>query len=481
MAVRQSHAEEVPGTGVAEASATLWDVLVVGAGNAALSAALTARRHGASVLVLESAGLHLRGGNSRHVRNIRYAHPAATDFVNGPYDVDEYLDDVMRVTEGHTDLELARVMVERSQDAVDWMMEQGVKFQPPLTGTLALGRTNAFFLGGGRALMNSYFKAAKQLGIRVLYDTEVEDVDIDGLRFGAVLIRHGGRDYRVAARSVVLASGGFESNLEWLRDAWGDAAENFLVRGTPMNTGKVLRAVLDRGAESIAEPDQCHAVAVDGRSPQFDGGIATRVDCVIFSIVVNKNAERFYDEGEDIWPRRYAIWGRLIADQPEQVAYAIIDSQAMGLFMPPVFPPYVADNLAGLAEKLGIDATGLERTVSTFNAAVQPGNFDPAVPDGCATRGLSPPKSNWARPIVKPPFYGYPVKTGITFTYLGVKTDTTARVVMRGGAPTENVWAAGEIMAGNILGRGYAAGVGMAIGTVFGRIAGEEAAAYARS
>jgi tricarballylate dehydrogenase len=458
-----------------------YDVLVRGAGNAAMAAALTARRAGASVLMVESANKDLRGGNSRHVRNIRYTHKAATDYVTGGYEAAEYMTDLMRVTDGNTNEELSRFMIEASETAVDWMIEQGVTFQPPLSGTLGLARTNAFFLGGGKAMMNAYFRTCEKIGVAVVYEAEVEELEIEDGRFNAAFVRHGGELHRVEARTVVLSSGGFESNIEWLKEGWGEAAENFLIRGTPMNTGKVLRAMLNNDAKQIGAVDQCHAVAIDGRAPKFDGGISTRVDCVVFSVVVNKNAERFYDEGEDVWPRRYAIWGRLVAKQPDQIAYSIIDSKSRGLFMPPVFPPIKADTIAGLAEQLELDGTKLEKTISEFNDAVQPGDFVHTELDGCHTEGLEPKKSNWARKIDTPPFYAFPVKTGITFTYLGVEVNKQAQVLMNDGKPAANIWAAGEIMAGNVLGQGYAAGTGMAIGTVFGRIAGEEAARHARN
>jgi tricarballylate dehydrogenase len=200
------------------------------------------------------------------------------------------------------------------------------------------------------------------------------------------------------------------------------------------------------------------------------------VDCVSLGIMVNREGRRFYDEGEDFWPKRYAIWGRLVALQPGQIGYSIIDSKAMGRFMPSVFPPVRADTLAGLAQALDLPAGRLEATVAQFNAAVRPGTFDHAILDDCRTEGLAPEKTHWAVRIDKPPFYGYPLRPGLTFTYLGVKVDDHARVHMTDGSGLANLFAAGEIMAGNILGKGYLAGFGMTIGTVFGRIAGREAA-----
>jgi tricarballylate dehydrogenase len=196
--------------------------------------------------------------------------------------------------------------------------------------------------------------------------------------------------------------------------------------------------------------------------------------------VVNKEARRFYDEGEDFWPKRYAIWGRLVAAQPDQIGYSIIDAKSMGQFMPPLYPPVKAGSLHELAGALGLDAAAFEKTVAGFNAAVRPGTFDHTVFDDCRTEGLDPPKTHWARRIDTPPYYAYPLRPGITFTYLGVAIDEKSRMLMQNGRPADNVFAAGEIMAGNILGKGYLAGIGMAIGTTFGRIAGEEAARRAR-
>lgn len=207
----------------------------------------------------------------------------------------------------------------------------------------------------------------------------------------------------------------------------------------------------------------------------------TRLDCVVFGIVVNRDGARFYDEGEDFWPKRYAIWGRLIAAQPDQIGYIVFDAKAKGLFMPSVYPAIESDTLAGLAAKLDLDPAALEATVAGFNAAVRPGSFDPSVLDDCRTEGLTPPKSHWARALDRAPYFAYPVRPGITFTYLATRIDEKARMIMRDGRPAANMFAAGEIMAGNVLGKGYLAGIGMTIGSVFGRIAGQEAASNARN
>ncbi len=456
-----------------------YDIVVIGGGNAALCAAMTAAETGAHVLVLETAPKSYRGGNSRHTRNFRCMHSGPLGPLSDSYGEEEYFADLMKVTAGKTDENLARIAIRSSEECLPWMESHGVRFQPPLSGTLSLARTNAFFMGGGKALVNAFYRTATDLGVDIRYDAGVTHLGFDGDRVDCVHFNYEGKEHRVTPKAVVVASGGFQADIDWLVRAWGPPAQNFLIRGTPYNRGVVLADLLEQGVQSVGDPTQCHAVAIDGRAPKFDGGIVTRLDCVPFSIVVNKHAERFYDEGEDVWPKRYAIWGRLVANQPDQVGYAIIDANALELFMPSVYPPIKADSLEDLAEALGLPGDALLRTVGEFNAACGDTNaFHPTQPDGVATSGITPPKTNWARPICDPPFYGYSLRPGVTFTYLGLKVNDSAQCSNEGG-PIRNLWAAGETMAGSILGQGYLAGFGMTIGTVFGRIAGREAAAYA--
>jgi tricarballylate dehydrogenase len=457
------------------------DLLVCGGGNAALCAAISAAERGLSVAICEAAPQGMRGGNSRHTRNMRVAHDAPTAVLVESYPVEEYFDDLMRVTAGKTNERLARIAIAESDHVSRWIGQRGVRFQKALGGTLSLERTNAFFLGGGRALLNALYRTAEALGVRVHYDTEVTGLELEDGFFKGARLRHRGFAARIGARGVVVASGGFQANLGWLEEAWGPAARNFTVRGTEYAQGTLLRQMLDEGMQAVAEADQCHAIALDARAPKFDAGIVSRVDSVPFSIMVNRAAERFYDEGEDFWPKRYAIWGRLIAKQPEQIAYSILDAKALPLFMPALFPGVQSETIEGLAAALGLDPGRLARTVADYNAACVGGRFDPAVHDGCATRGLSPEKTNWARPIDQPPYYAWPMRPGITFTYLGVGVGEDARVRKADGRPTANIWAAGEVMAGNVLGQGYLAGTGMTIGAVFGRRAGESAASALRN
>ena len=464
----------VPGKGE-----PIADVIVVGGGNAALCAAIRAAEGGASVALLERAPKPYRGGNSRHVRNFRCAHNGPLGVLSDAYAIDEFYDDLLRVTKGNTDEAMAKLVMAQSSECYEWMLEQGVLFQPSLSGTLSLSRTNAFFLGGGKALVNAYYRRCEELGVNIFYNaTALEFLIEDGCADG-VLVDFDGEQRYVSGKAIVIASGGFESNKEWLVDAWGEAAKNFLIRGTPYNRGEVLKCMLNAGADSIGDPTQCHAVAIDGRAPEYDGGIVTRLDCVPFSVVLNADGQRFYDEGEDVWPKRYAIWGRLVAAQPGQVGYSIIDSKSSQLFMPSVFPAIHANSLEALFEQMGLPVEQSVATVNAFNAACTTGEFHATELDGLATEGITPAKTNWARPIDTPPFYGYALRPGVTFTYLGINVDESACVSFD-GAPAKNIWAAGEIVAGNILGEGYLAGFGMTIGTVFGRIAGEQASQYAK-
>ena len=457
-------------------SEPVWDVIVIGGGNSGVCAAIAAAERDCSVLVIEAAPADMRGGNTRHTRNLRAMHDAPTDVLTDRYSFEEYWDDLMRVTKGVTNNDLAELTLRGSAALTAWLSARGVRFQAALSGTLNLGRTNAFFLGGGRAMLNALCRHAETVGVQFSYDAEVDDVQLtDGFCEG-IVVNWNDRRLTLSCKQLVTAAGGFEANLDWLAEGWGDAAKNFLVRGTPYNKGKILRSLLDHGAKPVGALDQCHAVAIDARAPKYDGGIASRLDAVPFAVVLNKDADRFYDEGEDFWPKRYAIWGRLVAGQPDQIAYAIIDSQGVNRFMPSVFTPIVDDTIEGLAEQLGLPPDATRSTIDAYNAACPAGQIDQSILDGKSTKGLTPEKTNWSAPISTPPFYGYPLRPGITFTYMGVAVNERAQILMADGRPFANMFAAGEIMAGNILGQGYLAGIGMTIGGVFGRIAGEEAA-----
>jgi len=460
----------------------VYDVIVLGGGNAAICAAMAARHIVPCVLVLERAPEHMRGGNTRHTRNVRCAHASADQFFSAPYSEEELLEDLTGVTGGPANLDLAKFAIHQSSKLPQWMTEHGASWQQPLAGTLSLGRTNRWFLGGGKALLNAYYRTAHSMGIGVRYDAFVEDLVIENGRFEGVKLQTNGAQEIIRAKAVVVATGGYEANIEWLKRYWGDAADNFVIRGTPYNDGVMLAALLKHGAKPMGDPKGFHAIAVDARAPKFDGGIVTRLDAIPFGVVVNKLGRRFYDEGEAIWPKRYAIWGGLIAAQPDQVAFAVVDSKTIGRFLPPMFKPYQADSLAALALIMKVDPRAFGDTIDEYNRATS-GKIEQRLetPDGNGTQGISPPKTNWAIPVDRPPFYALPLRPGITFTYMGVAVDETGRVLDQSGRPFPNVYAAGEIMSGNILTKGYLAGFGMTIGSVFGELAGRMAGGNARA
>lgn len=452
------------------------DLVVIGGGNAGLTAAISARHLGRRVLLLERSPIGFRGGNTRHASNIRCMHRTAGIYNTGRYSYDDFWRDLCTVEAGPSNEKLAALTVSESESIPKWMSDHGVLWQPLTSGGRRLGRTNRLLLGGGKALVNAYHSALANMGVTVLYDAFVDDLVIEGDACTAVMVNVAGRRYEAKARAVVCASGGFEANLEWLHEHWGDAVENYSIRGTEYNDGTTLKNLYAHGAAPAGQAKSFHAVPVDARSPRFDGGIATRIDSIPFGILVNRMGQRFCDEG-DALPRRYAPWGQKLAAQAGQIAYSIWDAKVNSLFRPPMYRPIEATSISELARMLGLDERALHDTVARYNAAItDAATFDATRRDGLCTDGLNPPKSNWAQRINEPPFRAVAMRPGITFTHLGVAVTTQARVVRTDGSVLANIFAAGEIMTGNILPTGYLAGLGLTIGSIWGRIAGKAAA-----
>jgi tricarballylate dehydrogenase len=458
-------------------AAAISDVLVVGGGCAALCAAIAARRRGVTVRLVEQAPLALRGGNARHARNFRLMHDQRTWYVPDVYGEDAFFKDLVRVTGGATDEQLAHLLIRGSAEIAPWLVDNGVRLQDPSSGAMPYSRRTAFFLGGGKAMINALYTTATKLGVSVGYDSEVVALAFDDAGNCTADIRHDRRIERAVAKTIVVCSGGHQANLGWLRESFGPAADHFMIRGTPYDTGSVLRLLLDAGAKPVGDPARAHMVAVDARGPKFDGGIVTRITAIPHGIVVDHDGKRFHDEGEDARKTHFARWGARIAERPDQIAYLILDARGFGRASPTALAPIRAGTIAALAGALHLEPAALEATVREFNTATIAANDVPL--NERSTTGLTPPKSRGAVALTEPPFAAYPLRPGITFTHFGVTVDKSMRVVKIDGTHLPNVFAAGMVMAANVLGGGYLAGLGVALSAVFGRLAGEEAARQA--
>lgn len=490
-----------------------WDVIVVGAGNAALCAAISARESGASVLVIEKANVDERGGNSLFTAGgFRFVHSGVEDLqkdvlvdlskaevdqiVIPPLAKETYLDDLRRVTEGQTDDALADLLVGRSRETVVWMRENGVRFIP-MFGRQSYkvegkhhfyGGVNIEAVGGGWGLVDSLIKRAERVGVEIRYSTALRELLQD--RSGAISgVRVKGPDgYEdLAARSVVLACGGFEANPEMRVRYYGAGWESCRVRGSRHNTGDGIQAALDIGAQAFGGWSTCHAVAWDISAPPFGDRVVLdnfQKHSYPIGIVVNLRGERFVDEGADYRNHTYAKYGREIMKQPKRTAIQIFDAKTIDMVRDEYRIKQVtkatANTLEELAEALEIDVKGLTQTVSEFNAACQPGKYNPSILDGVGTKGIEPPKSNWALPIDKPPYTGFVVTCGITFTFGGLRISEQAEVQDTTDRAIPGLFAAGELV-GGIFYENYLGGAGLMAGAVFGRIAGASAARFAKA
>ena len=488
------------------------DVVIVGGGNAALCAALAAREHGVSVLVLERAPEEEAGGNSRFtagamrcvydgVEDLKALMPdlteqeiAQTDF--GTYTEDQFFDDMYRVTEYRTDPELTEVLVRKSRETLRWMRAKGVRFAP-IWGRQAFKVDGKFKFwggltieshGGGPGLVTALATAAQKNGITLHYDARAIALITDDDGVQGIRVRHGGRTGTVTTKNVVLAAGGFQANAEWRTRYMGPGWELAKVRGTRFNTGDGIRMALEANAMPTGNWSGGHAVAWDRNAPEFGDlsvGDNFQKHNYPFSIMINANGERFVDEGADFRNYTYAKYGRVILMQPGQFCWQIFDKKVLHLLRDEYRIKRItkasANTLEELVEKLeGVNAGKALQTIKEFNAAVKRDvPFNPNIKDGRCTEGLAIGKSNWAVTIEEPPFEAYAVTCGLTFTFGGVKIDTAARVIDTDGHPIPGLYAAGE-MVGGIFYFNYPGGTGLPNGAVFGRIAGTTAGERAR-
>ncbi|MBM3943624.1 MAG: FAD-binding dehydrogenase [SAR202 cluster bacterium] len=485
-----------------------YDVIVVGAGNAALSAAISAKEVCDSVLVIEKAPEYFRGGNTYFTGGlIRFAFNGIDDIKSvipdmsaseeasvevGSYTENQFYDDMMRVTHGMSDPELAQILVGQSLPTMQWLRSKGVRF------VLAFGR-QAFkdgdkfrFWGGaiieavgaGKGLSDQQFEVAQRAGVEVRYSTQAVDLIRDdmGRVCGLRVLGPGGYS-DIPARSVVLACGGFEANAEMRCRYLGQGWELVKVRGIPYNTGDGIRMALGAGAQSYGHWSSCHAVAWDLNAPPFGDRTVTELfqkHSYPFGLIVNLNGERFVDEGADFRNYTYVTYGRALLTQPQGTAFQIFDEKVKHLLREEYWIPQAtmaqANSIQELAQKLDINPEGLSRTIREYNAAVRRDiAYNPTIKDGRCTQGLKVNKTNWAQLVDTPPYYGWAVTTGISFTFGGVKINNRGQIVTNSQEPIPGLYAAGE-MVGGLFYYNYPGGSGLSAGMVFGRLSGTSAA-----
>ena len=486
---------------------TDYDVIVVGAGNAALCAALAAEETGAKVAVLERAPKEESGGNSRFTAGaMRFAHNGlqdlktlvelseaeveTTDF--GTYTTDDFFDDMYQVTQFRTDPDLVELLVTQSLETMQWMRSKGVRFVPSY-GRQAFKVEGKFKFwgglcldtwGGGPGLVEAEIKAAQNRGVEILYQTRAIALLYDDEKVFGIKVKSQGKTRELLAKAVVLAAGGFESNAEWRTRYLGPGWELAKVRGMRFNTGDGIRMALEIGAMSWGNWSGCHAVGWERNAPEFGDltvGDQFQKHSYPLGIIVNAEGKRFVDEGADFRNYTYAKYGAEVLKQPGQFAWQVFDSKVLAMLRDEYRIRQVtkttADTLEELAAKMeDVDAEGFLATVQAFNAAVKTDvPFDPNVKDGRRTEGIDPPKSNWANPLVDPPFEAYAITCGITFTFGGLKIDTGGEVLDTDAQQIPGLYAAGELV-GGLFYFNYPGGTGLMSGAVFGRIAGRSAA-----
>ena len=482
-------------------------MVVVGGGNAALCAALSARESGARTLVVEKAPETWRGGNGFFTAGgFRFAFKSfdelrsivgdlsdeeAASMDVDPYTEDAYYDDLMRVTEDLADPDMALTLVRESQPTVRWMRERGVRWIP-MFGRQAykVGGRFRFWgglvleaVGGGPGLIEMEYASAAKAGIEVRFETKaLRLVTDDRGRVTGVVVRTPVGTETLEAHAVVLAAGGFEANPEMRTRYLGPNWDLARVRGPPYHTGDGIRMALEIGAQPWGHWSGCHSVQWDYNAPWHGDrkvGDNFQKHSYPLGIIVNIHGRRFVDEGADFRNYTYVKYGRAVIEQPRRAAFQIFDQKVVGMLREEYRIREVTKaedmTLEGLARKLEIDVAGFVDTVTAFNAAVQPGTFNPAVKDGKGTRGITPPKSNWAQPLDTPPYVGYAVTTGITFTFGGLRINADAQVIDLEQRPIPGLFATGELV-GGLFYQNYPGGAGLMAGSVFGRIAGRSAA-----
>jgi tricarballylate dehydrogenase len=483
------------------------DVIVVGGGNAGLTAALASSDRGCSVILLERAPREQAGGNSYYTAGAtRIVHEGLQDLLDlvepderhartevPPYTQQDYLDDLAKVTEGRSDPEMGRILAEDAADVLRWLrkehdvryrlMYERQAYERPDGSYLFWGGLHVGNVDGGEGLIRDEVRAAERAGVDLRYEHHVVDLVTEGDAVAGVVVETPDGEQTLRSRSVVLASGGFEANAELRERELGPGWQHAKVRGTPYNTGELILKAIELGAARGGDWSSCHSVQWDAWTEENESNreLTNRLtrQSYILGIIVNKEGERFVDEGADFRNYTYAKYGADVLAQPDSIAFQVFDASLRPMlrseeYEMPGVGEAIADTLEELAEQLGVDVDGFVRTVEEFNASIDLDvEFDPNVKDGRAAR-VEPPKSNWANPIETAPFYAYPVTCGVTFTFGGLKGDDHGRVLREDGEPIPGLFVCGEALGGLFSGN-YPGGSGLAAGGVFGRRAGSVA------
>jgi tricarballylate dehydrogenase len=485
-----------------------YDVIVAGTGNAALSAAISAREEGLHVLVVEKGPKHKRGGNSfftdgairfayNNLDDLRKVIPEITDEeaenIEMPlYEVSDYHQDLMRVTEGKSDPQLAEKLTGDSFETIQWMHKQGVKFE--LNENQYFERDGKkVFWGGlpvkthrkGIGLVEALFKKLEELEVEIKYETRAVGVKQEDGAITALEVETKDGRATIPTKAVILANGGFEASEEKRVEHIGEEWKNAIVRGSEYNTGDGIEIALEAGGKKFGQWDGCHAHTTDYNAPRVGDyskpGDIYKKSSYPLGLIVNINGERFVDEGADFRNYTYAKYGKETLKQPEQKAFQLYDNQVQSLLRKEYeleeATVIKADTLEELADKMGVDHSKFLETIETYNKAVQDGDYDPSVKDGKGTVGITPPKTNWALKFDQAPFYAYPVTCGITFTFGAVRVNDRAEVLTEEEQPIPGLFAAGE-MVGGLFYHNYPGGSGLMSGSIFGKQAGKTATAY---
>jgi tricarballylate dehydrogenase len=486
-----------------------YDVVVVGAGNAALCAALSAQEEGCKVLVLEKGTINKRGGNSffsdgsirfaySNLNDIREVVTSITDeeanlIKMPPYHEIDYICDLMRVTSGKSDPSLAKQLVAQSYETIKWIKDQGVQFTLNYENQSFKQDGNYLFWGGspvrvegkGVGLMEKLFSRIEEVGIEIWYNTRALELVNENEKIAGIIVKQEGKKIRINTSSVILACGSFEANekmrQQYMGAEWGKA----IVRGTEHNTGDGISMAIAIGAQRYGQWKDCHSIGTDYNAPKVGDftkpGDIFKKHSYPYGIMLNKEGKRFIDEGADFRNYTYAKYGREILKQPDHIAYQVYDAQVRSLLRKEYnideATCYQANTLEELINLLPVNREQFLLTVQDYNASVLDGEYNPTVKDGKGTKDIIPPKTNWALPIEKGPFYAFPVACGITFTFGGLKVNAHAEVLNENDKPLNGLFAAGEIM-GGIFYENYPGGTGLMAGSIFGKIAGESVAQY---